>query len=259
MAMEFFKLETDDRGITIVTFERPPVNAFSYQVYHEIIELADTIQATDETRVVVFTGSPKCRAWIGGADLHDFLPLDYDSRLKRHELVSQALGRFYNIDRPVIAAMNSHAVGVGVGIASLCDIRIISNEAFISKPEIDRGVVSNARNLTRAGMPVGKAREIGYTARRFMAEELREFGYFNYIVPKDQVMPKSLEIAEIIAKKSLPALKAHKILNNKCESMSREEAAKLSHEAAARLTAGRDSKEGIRAFLEKREALYHDR
>lgn len=259
MAMEFFRLETDERGITVVTFERPPVNAVSYQVFHELNELVDTIQATDDTRVVIFTGSPRCRAWIGGADLHDFLPLDYEGRLKRFELVDSVLPRFFNLDRPVIAAINNHAVGVGVQIAGLCDIRIASQEAFFSKPEIDRGVVTSAAAFLRLGVPTGKAREIIYTANRFMAEELKDTGFFNYIVPKDQVMPKAMELARVIARKSLPALKALKYCHNAVESLGWQEAYKLTHEYSARLTAGSDSKEGIRAFLEKREPQYKDR
>ena len=144
-------------------------------------------------------------------------------------------------------------------MASLCDIRIASEDAFFAKPEIDRGVITSAAAFLRLGVPTGKVREIIYSAKRFSAAEFHEIGFLNYVVPKDQVMAKSLEVAEGIAKKSLPALKAAKICSNAVESMGWEDAYKLTHEYTARLTAGSDSKEGIRAFLEKRDPSYKDK
>jgi enoyl-CoA hydratase/carnithine racemase len=185
--LKFFKLETDHRGITVVTFDRPPVNACSFEVYPEIRAWSEMIQATDETRVVVLTAPPGARAWCGGADVNDFLPLDYDSRLERFELVHANLPSLYNLDRPVIAAINSHAVGVGLVMTTFCDIRVASEEAFFACPEIDRGVLPGGGGFfTRIGMPQGKVREMTFTGRRFMAEELRNTGLLDYIVPKDQ-------------------------------------------------------------------------
>ena len=91
-----------------------------------------------------------------------------------------------------------------------------------------------------------------------MAEELRDTGFFNYIVPKDQVMGKSMELAEVIAKKSLPALKENKICTNAAETMAWTESYKMTQERSAKLTITKDAKEGIRAFLEHREPNYQD-
>src|SRR6185369_16406854 len=125
-----------------------------------------------------------------------------------------------NIDRPMIAAINGHAVGVGLSMAAMCCMRVASSKAMFAKPEIDRGVVaSGGIQLTRLAMPAAKVREMIYTGRRFSAEELRDTGFFNYIVEPDQVLPKAMEIAAQIAKKSLPALKANKICNNAVEGM----------------------------------------
>jgi enoyl-CoA hydratase/carnithine racemase len=258
--MKFFTLKTDNAGITVVTFNRPPVNAVSFEVYPEIRELAETIEATDQTRCVILTAPPDARAWCGGADLNDFLPLDYETRLKRYDLINECMPRFYNLNRPVIAAINKHAVGVGLVLASFCDIRIASQDAFFATPEIDRGVLAAGGGFFfRLNMPQGKVREMILTGRRFMAEELRDTGFFNYIVPADQVMPKAMEIARMIAKKSLPALKANKLTTNAGEHLTWQEAYKSTNEASARLTVSQDAKEGIRAFLEKREPTYTDR
>jgi enoyl-CoA hydratase/carnithine racemase len=258
--LKIFRLQTDAQGVTVVTFDRPPVNAVSFEVYPEIRALAETIEATDETRVVVLTAPPGARAWCGGADVRDFLPLDYDSRMARYALINECLPRFYNLNRPVIGAINSHAVGVGLVLAAFCDLRVAAAEAFFACPEIDRGVLAGGGSFfTRLNMPVGTIREMIYTGRRFPAPELQPTGFFNYIVPRPQVLPKALELAALIAQKSLPALKANKLCNNASESMSWTEAYKLSQAESAKLTIMGDAKEGIRAFLEKRAPEYRDR
>jgi enoyl-CoA hydratase/carnithine racemase len=259
--LKFFRMETDARGVTVVTFDRPPVNAVSFEVYPDLRNLCETIEATDDTRVVVLTSPPGSRAWCGGADVRDFLPLDAKSRMERYAMINECLPRFYNLSRPVIGALNSHAVGVGLVLAAFCDLRVASREALFAHPEIDRGVIAGGGSfLTRLNVPGAKVREMIYTGRRFTAEELQEHsGFFNYVVPKDQVMPKAMELAEVIARKSLAALKANKLCNNASETMSWTEAYKLAQAESAKLTVTKDAKEGIRAFLEKRKPDYRDR
>jgi enoyl-CoA hydratase len=256
---QFFSLDVKDK-IATLTFARPPVNAFSYDVYRDLIEMADEIEKSDEIAVVVLTGSPESRAWVGGADLRDLVELDPETRKERYKLVNASLPRLYNIDRPVIAAINGPAVGVGVSVAAMCDIRVCSKKAFFAKPEIDRGLVaSGGIQITRLNLPVGVVREMIYTARRFTAEELAWTGFFNYLVEPEEVLPKAMEIAAQIATKSLPALKANKICNNAVEGMPWQEGYKLTQDYSAMLTGMSDAKEGIRAFLEKRRANYQDR
>ena len=259
--LKFFRMETDKQGISVVTFDRPPVNAVSFDVYPDIRDMCEAIESTDETRVVVLTAPPDARAWCGGADVRDFLPLDHASRMARYAMINECLPRFYNLDRPVIGALNSHAVGVGLVLAAFCDMRVASKDAFFACPEIDRGVLAGGGSFfTRLNMPAGRIREMIYTGRRFMAAELQEnTGFFNYIVPKDQVMPKAMELAAVVAGKSLAALKANKLCNNASETMNWTEAYKLSQAKSADLTVTKDAKEGIRAFLEKRQPQYTDR
>jgi enoyl-CoA hydratase/carnithine racemase len=258
--LKFFRMETDSRGITVVIFDRTPVNAVSFEVYPDLRDLCEQIESTDDTRVVVLTSPPNARAWCGGADVRDFLPLDHASRMARYAMINECLPRFYILNRPVIGALNSHAVGVGLVLAAFCDMRVASRDAFFACPEIDRGVLAGGGSFfTRLNMPSGRIREMIYTGRRFMAEELQEnTGFFNYIVPKDQVMPKAMELAASIASKSLAALKANKLCNNASETMNWIEAYKLSQAKSADLTITKDAKEGIRAFLEKRKPKYVD-
>lgn len=257
--LQFFKLEEAD-GIAVATFERLPVNAFSYDAYRELGALADQVEASESIKCLILTGSPAARAWVGGADLQDLLACDPQTRMERYELINRMLPKLYNLDRPVLAAINGPAVGVGTSVASYCDIRIASSKAFFAKPEIDRGVVaSGGIQLMRVGLPAGFVREMIYTARRVPAAEMKAIGFIDHVVEPDQVMAKAMKIARVIATKSLPALKANKICNNAVEGLPWQEAYRLTQEYSARLTGGADAKEGIRAFLEHRQTNYQNR
>ena len=259
--LRFFSLETDAEGVTVITFNRPPVNAFSRETYEDICDLADIIEADDTTRVAVLTSPHDARAWGGGADLNDFVELNYETRLERYALVNKTFQRVFNLDRPIIAAVNNHAIGAGFVLSTLCDVRIASKDAFFALPEIDRGVLANGGGMFfRLRMPQGFIREMIFTGRRFMADELRDANVFNRIVPKEQVLPTAIEIARLMAKKSLPALKANKAAINVGETQtSWLETYKMGQQTSANLTTHADAKEGIKAFLEKRDPIYVDR
>lgn len=258
--MKFFDIEVDSDGVALCTFDRPPVNAVSFEVYPDLRELAETLSADESVRCVVLTAPSDARAWCGGADLNDFLPLDYETRMARYALINECMPVFYNLDRPVIAAMNMHAVGVGLVIASFCDIRIASEDAFFAAPEIDRGVLAGGGAFfSRLNMPQGTIREMIFTGRRFSADEMLRAGFLNYAVAKAEVLDRSMEMARVIAHKSLPALKANKTTFNDCEVLSWQEGYKMTNPISAELTVGADAKEGIRAFLEKRSPSYSDR
>lgn len=256
---EFFRIEEAD-GIAVMTLDRPPVNAFSYDVYRELAQLSRQVQQSDTIRVLIFTAAERSRAWVGGADLQELMACDPETRRERYVLINECLPLFYHLDRPVIAAINGPAVGVGTSVAAMCDIRVASRKAFFAKPEIDRGVVGGGgTQFLRLGVPAGLVREMLYTGRRVSADEMKAAGFVDHVVEPEQVMDKATEIARLIASKSLPALKANKICNNAVEGLPWEDAYKLTQEFSARLTGGEDGKEGIRAFLERRKASYRDR
>ena len=108
-------------------------------------------------------------------------------------------------------------------------------------------------------MPEAKMREILFTGRKFTARELEPTGYFNYVVPRGEVLPKALEIAGQIAKKSLLSVRARKIAQVALEGRSWMEAYLDAQALSADLVASADSGEGVRAFLEGRAAEYRDR
>lgn len=255
-----FSLDIAVNGVAVVTFDRPPVNAVSLSVYEDIGRLVDRAQRGDDIRVIVLTASKGARAWCGGADLNDFVGIDAERRKARYAFINAQLPRFYALDRPVIAAINGSAIGIGMILAGLCDLRIAADDAQFSCPEIDFGLVAGGAGLFgHLNMPEAKVREMLFTGARYTAAELNGTGFFNYIVPRDQVLRRSIELAEAIAAKSLPVLRARKIASTRLEGKSWSDAYLDAQALSACLVGNADGDEGVRAFLDKRDADVRDR
>jgi enoyl-CoA hydratase/carnithine racemase len=255
-----FQVTVNERGVGSVVFDRPPVNALSIDVYEALLQLVEAVSQSTEIRVLVVSAPSDARAWCGGADLKDFAGITVEDRKRRYAVINRALPALYHLDRPVIAAINGHAIGVGVILAAVCDLRVAADSAAFACPEIDYGLVAGGGGLfSWLKMPEARVREMLYTGRRFSAEELRDTGFFNYIVPRDEVVVRAGELAELIARKSLPAVQARKRVSTASEGLVWTDAYLLAQDATAALTSGRDGDEGVHAFLEHRSADYRDR
>lgn len=254
-----FDVRVSGHGIATVVFDKPPVNAVSVKVYEQLGELVRVISASDDIKVVILAAPPDARAWCGGADVNDFVGMESASRKSRYDVINEHVTAFHALDRPVIASMNSHAIGVGVLLAALCDMRVASSEAFVACPEIDYGLIAGGAGLfSWLKMPEGKIREMLYTGRRFRATELSNSGFFNYVVDPEDVFETSWSIAEVIAKKSLPVIRERKVRSNALEGKTWMEAYLEAQRASGRLVELEDAQEGVQAFLQRREADYGD-
>lgn len=255
-----FEVTVAENGVAQVLFSRPPVNSVSLSVYEDLGALVEFVQGSADIRVLVLTAPEGSRAWCGGADLKDFVGMDTARRKERYAFMNERVPGFARLDRPVIAAINGHAIGIGVILAGLCDLRVASRDALFACPEIDYGLVAGGAGLLAfLKIPEAKAREMLYTGRRFTAQELEPTGFFNYIVPREEVLPKSMELASLIAAKSLPSIRARKLASVSLEGRTWMEAYLDAQALSASLVAGEDSGEGVRAFLEHRQPKYADR
>lgn len=254
-----FALQTDANGVALVTFSRPPVNAVSLSVYEDIGQLVTRVEADSAIRCVVLTAPAVARAWCGGADLNDFVGMDADARKQRYANINQQLPRFYRMERPVIAAINGAAIGIGMILAGLCDMRIAAEDANFACPEIDYGLVAGGHPVfALAGMPDAKIREMLYTGAKFTARELEPTGFFNYVLPRAEILPRAMELATQIARKSLPAIRARKVASSSLEGRTWEQAYLDAQELTAGLSATQDGQEGVSAFLQRRDAQVRD-
>ncbi|HVX31539.1 MAG TPA: enoyl-CoA hydratase-related protein [Solirubrobacterales bacterium] len=248
-----FAVAVDADGVATVRFDRPPVNSVSMAVYEALPALRERIEGDPAIRVVVLAAPDDARAWCGGADLNDFVGMDPRRRKERYARINELLPHLNELERPTIAAINAHTVGIGVVFAALCDLRVAADSATFSCKEIDYGLVPGEGGLLASlRMPQGIVREMLFTARRFTAEEMRAAGFLNAVVPRAAVSAKAGELAGLMAAKSLPSLKATKRVQVAIEGMDWPDAYLLAQQASAELTAGPDAAEGVAAFLEGR-------
>lgn len=254
------ELTLDDAGVAHVVFSRPPVNAVSLSVYEDIGRLVEVVEASDAIRAVVLSAPPTARAWCGGADLKDFVGMDPDRRKQRYAFINERVPGFARMDRPVVAAINGHAIGIGMILAALCDLRVAADDAQFACPEIDYGLVAGGGGVfAMLKMPEAKVREMLFTGGRFSARDLEPTGFFNYVVPRDQVVPRAMQLATTIAAKSLPSVRARKLASVAIEGRSWMDAYLDAQALSARMAAGADGGEGVRAFLEHRAPQYLDK
>ena len=255
-----FTLDVDADGVALVTFNRPPVNAVSLSVYEDLGRLSDVIEQDERVRVVVLTAPPEARAWCGGADVNDFRGMDTAKRKERYAFINSKVPRFYRLSRPVIAAINGSAIGIGMVLAGLCDMRVADEDAQFACPEIDFGLVGGGAGLFAMNkMPEAKVREILFTGEKFSARDLESTGFFNYVLQRQEVLPKAMQIARSIAKKSLPSIKARKAASVAVEGRTWMEAYLDAQSLSAELVSTDDSREGVNAFFEHRPPQFKDR
>ncbi|MGD9663275.1 MAG: enoyl-CoA hydratase/isomerase family protein [Porticoccaceae bacterium] len=255
-----FSLTVADNGVAEVVFSRPPVNSVSLSVYENIGELADFIADDKRIRVVILTAPDDARAWCGGADLNDFVGMDTAKRKERYQFINEQVPKFYHLDRPVIAAINGHAIGIGMVWAGLCDMRVAAENAMFAVPEINYGLVGGGAGLfSMLKMPEAKVREMLFTGRKYSARELESTGFLNYVVPRDRVLDVAREMANQIAEKSLPAIQARKKASVNLEGRTWMEAYLDAQALSANLVAGADAGEGVQAFLDGRKPQYSDK
>ncbi|MES2493964.1 MAG: enoyl-CoA hydratase/isomerase family protein [Pseudomonadota bacterium] len=247
-----FSMQLQNDGVALVTFSRPPVNAVSLSVYQDIGRFADHVAGEDRIRVIIITAPDDARAWCGGADLHEFKGMTAAKRKERYAIINQLLPRFHGIDRPMIAAITGATVGVGVMLAGMCDLRIVSEDARFSCPEVDYGLIGGSAGLfATLRMPEAKVREMLYTGRAFTARELEPTGLFNYVVPRAAVLPIALDMARQIARKSMPTLRARKLASLTWEGTEWMDAYLEAQEISSALVEHPESEAAVLAALDR--------
>ncbi len=264
--------EIADRVLTI-TLNRPEkLNAYNGQMHHEVLEALDLADADDNVRAVIFTGAG--RAYCAGADLsRGAETFDYDSQSKSAKVERQATRgegdlswmrdgggllslRLYEFNKPLIAAINGPAVGVGVTMTLPMDIRLASTQARVGFVFSRRGVVPEACSsyfLPRV-VGIGKALEWAYSGRVFDASEALEGGLVTAVLEPDDLLPRAKEIATEIAENT-SAISVTMIRHMMWRMLGADhpmEAHKIDSRGIYYLGREEDAHEGVVSFLEKR-------
>lgn len=278
MAYETIKYELLDQILTI-TLNRPEkLNAFTNTMQRELIEAFDRADKNDDVRAIIVTGEG--RAFCAGADLsagaESFnidvrrgsvkrLPngaLDYSDQHVRDSGGRLAL-RIYKCLKPVIAAVNGPAVGIGLTMQLVMDIRIASEAACFGFVFSRRGIVPEAASSWFLPRIVGiaQALEWCYSGRVFPAQEALAGRLVSKLVPPDQLLPASRTLAREIAEKTPPVSIA--LIRQMMWRMLGADDPMEAHKIDSRCSYSRgrsaDAREGVTAFLEKRPAAFKDK
>jgi enoyl-CoA hydratase len=221
-----------------------------------LAELADD----EATRVVVLTGAGE-KAFAAGADIKYMSGLGTREAKEWGELGHEVTRLLETMPKPTIAAVNGFALGGGCELAVACDIRYAASSAKLGQPEINLGIIPGWGGTQRLARLAGAgfAKELILTGRTVDADEALRRGLVEAVFAPDELMEKTLERARLLASKSPLALAAAKEAVNRA--FQGEHADNLEREAEAfgGLFDSEDAKEGLAAFVEKREPTFRGR
>lgn len=255
--MENVRTENKD-GILIITIDRPKVlNALNAQTVGEIGEAFAAAKDDEAVKAVILTGAGE-KAFVAGADITELAQcnaLTGKTTAEKGQRIFFAIERF---PKPVIAAVNGFALGGGCELALACHIRIASENAKLGLPEVTLGIIpgyGGTQRMTRL-LGKGKALELILTGDRIDASEAERIGLVNKVVPADQLMQTCEELArKIMSRGPLAVTAAIEAVMSGSE-MPFEEGQFLEATLFGLLCATEDTKEGMKAFIERRAAQF---
>jgi enoyl-CoA hydratase len=248
-------------GVAVVTLDRPEaLNALNGALLTELRDRLRELAEDAEVRAVVLTGAGE-RAFAAGADIKEMEQMTVEEARAWAALGHECGRLLETMPKPTIAAVNGFALGGGCELALACDIRYASAAAKLGQPEVSIGIVpgwGGTQRLARA-VGTGRAKELVYSGRAVDAEEALRIGLVEAVFPPGDLLGKALELAEALAAKSPLVLAVAKELVNRSARGDLDAGLDAEAESFARLFGSQDQKEGMRAFVEKREPRFAGR
>lgn len=244
-----------EKNIFTVTINRPDkLNALNKDVMNDLNTVLDEIENNNEIKAVVITGAgPK--AFVAGADISEFTGLSKEEGQALAKKGQDIFFRIENNKKPIVAAVNGFALGGGCELAMACHFRVASENAKFGQPEVNLGLVPGYGGTQRLVQLIGKGRAIEalLTGNTIDAQTALRYGLVNYVVPQEELLPKTISILETIAAKAPLAVgKCIAAANAAYSENGYEKELKFFGESFAT----EDMKEGAAAFLEKRKAVF---
>jgi len=251
-------LITIDNNIATVVINRPSkLNALNIATINDLHKAIKTLGKNKDIKVIILTGSGE-KAFVAGADISEFAHFTVDEGTQLAFQGQELLFTFIeNLKTPVIAAVNGFALGGGLELAMSCHIRVASENAKMGLPEVSLGVIPGYGGTQRLPQLIGKGRamEMIMTAEMITAEEAKQYGLVNHVVPQAELIEFCTGIAQKIIKNSPLAIgRAIKSIN--ANFTDGKNGYEIEIKNFGKCFGTEDFNEGTKAFLEKRKAVF---
>jgi enoyl-CoA hydratase/carnithine racemase len=256
---QFVKVTVED-WIATVTIDRRPVNALDRATMQELERAVDELKADEAVKVIILTGGGSL-AFVAGAEVKEIAQLSSGAQAREVAAKGQGvLTKIQQLGKPVIAAINGVCLGGGLELAMACHLRIAGDRVRFGQPEINLGIIPGFGGTQRLPRLVGKAKaaELILTGDLIMAQEAARLGLVNLVVPQDQVMKAAKDLARKIAAKGQVAIRLALGLIEQSAEQPLDAGLAAEAQAFGRIAQTRDCKEGVTAFLEKRQPKFTD-
>ena len=248
--------------IAFVTFNRPEsMNAVNWQMARELVEVCKQIEDDAGIRIAIFTGAGE-KAFSAGMDLKERAESASTPIQRRQQKLAATIHTQSRavaaITKPTIAAIRGYCVGGGLEFALACDMRVAAEDAKLGLAEVKRGLIPGAGGTQRLARAVGvaKALEICLTGENVTGVEAQRLGLVNMAVPANDVMKAAEDLASRILKGAPMSVLFIKEAIKKGIELSLDEGFRLESDLSALVATTEDSKEGPRAFAEKRAPVW---
>lgn len=247
-----------EHNIAIITINRPEkLNALNKVTIQELHYAFQELEQNQDTRAIILTGSG-AKAFVAGADIAEFADFSVEEGIQLSAQGHDTLFNFVeNLRLPVIAAINGFALGGGLELAMACHIRVASDDAKMGLPEVSLGVIPGYGGTQRLPQLIGKGRamEMILSAGMVSADEAYRTGLVNHVVKQEELVNFCKEIAQKIVKNSPTAIRmAINAVNANYKEG--ENGFQTEIKSFGKCFGTEDFKEGTKAFLEKRKAVF---
>lgn len=253
--MEYKNVIFEKKGaVAVIRMNRPEaMNALNTETFVELGDILDRIESDEEIRVVLVTGEGK--AFVAGADIVEMKDMDGQESMAFSRFGQHIFRRMESMEVVFIGAVNGFCLGGGCEFAMACDIRIASEKAKFGQPEVNLGVTPGFAGTQRLPRLVGssRAKELLFTGEIIDAETALSIGLVNRVVTPDALMDSAETLAQTILKKGPVSVRLVKTCVNRGLQTDIDTAGEIEAHAFGHCFASGQTREGMSAFLEKRE------
>lgn len=260
MSQELVLLQKEDNGVAKIILNAPPLNLMTVAMNHRLDHILDEVADDKHIGVVVLTGAGQ-KAFSAGADIKEFSQFIQQGTMvsKKLEFECAVLDKLEALPQPTIAALNGITLGGGMEMALCCDFILMADHIQIGFPEIKLGLFPGSGGLIRLPKRIGKqkSKELLFWGKMISAAEALTLGLADEILPAEEVLPRALSLAEELSNMPWGSLRAIKRGIDDIMELHSAYATQYSLGLMSRILTTEDAREGVDAFIQKRQAHFN--